>query len=141
MSRGDVYMVSLNPAHGHEQRGRRPVLVISPTAFNQAAKLPVILPITSGGEFACRVGFAVPQHASRPKALCVVTNRGPRFTRSWRQKSGVRPPEIVYEVLARAARCSYSARAHESRSRPSGEGQNRVAHAMSVLLELSAVGR
>ena len=43
------YMVSLDPTHGHERRGRRPVLVISPTAFNQATKLPVILPITSGG--------------------------------------------------------------------------------------------
>ncbi len=59
MKRGDIYMVSLNPALGHEQQGHRPVLVISATAFNDATKLPVVLPITSGGDFARRLGFAV----------------------------------------------------------------------------------
>ena len=53
-------MVSLDPTAGHEQRGSRPVLVVSPDAFNEATKLPVICPITKGGEFARRLGFAVP---------------------------------------------------------------------------------
>jgi mRNA interferase ChpB len=56
---GDIYLVSLDPTTGHEQRGSRPVLVVSPTEFNEATKLPVILPITHGGEFARRLGFAV----------------------------------------------------------------------------------
>src|SRR5258708_12613608 len=60
MNRGDIYMVSLDPTQGHEQHGHRPVLVISPTLFNAATKLPVVLPITNGGEFARRIGFAVP---------------------------------------------------------------------------------
>jgi mRNA-degrading endonuclease toxin of MazEF toxin-antitoxin module len=30
MERGDVYLVSLDPTAGHEQKGKRPVLVISP---------------------------------------------------------------------------------------------------------------
>lgn len=59
MKCGDIYMVSLDPTTGHEQRGSRPVLVVSPTEFNEATKLPVILPITHGGEFARRLGFAV----------------------------------------------------------------------------------
>lgn len=59
MKRGDIYMVSLDPTTGHEQRGSRPVLVVSPTEFNEATKLPVILPIIHGGEFARRLGFAV----------------------------------------------------------------------------------
>jgi mRNA interferase ChpB len=42
-------MVSLDPTQRHEQRGHRPVVIISPTAFNNATKLPVILSITSGG--------------------------------------------------------------------------------------------
>jgi mRNA interferase ChpB len=33
---------------------------VSPAEFNEATKLPVILPITNGGEFAKRIGFAVP---------------------------------------------------------------------------------
>lgn len=59
MKCGDIYLVSLDPTTGHEQRGSRPVLVVSPTEFNEATKLPVILPITHGGEFARRLGFAV----------------------------------------------------------------------------------
>ncbi len=48
MNRGDIYLVSLGPTQGPEQRGSRPVLVISPTPFNWATKLPVVLPIISG---------------------------------------------------------------------------------------------
>lgn len=35
ISRGQVYMVDLNPAKGREQRGRRPVLVVSADAINR----------------------------------------------------------------------------------------------------------
>ena len=55
MKRGDIYRVSLDPTAGHEQSGSRPVLV----EFNLTTKLPLVLPITSGGEFARRLGFAV----------------------------------------------------------------------------------
>jgi mRNA interferase ChpB len=60
MKRGDVYMVDLEPTQGREQHGRRPVVIVSPDTFNQVTRLPVILPITNGGEFARRIGFAVP---------------------------------------------------------------------------------
>lgn len=59
MKRGDIYMVSLNPTHGREKQGHRPVLIVSPTEFNVVTKLPVVLPITNGGEFARRIGFSV----------------------------------------------------------------------------------
>src|SRR3954469_16421461 len=60
VKRGEIWMVSLEPTEGREQRGHRPVLIVSPDAFNAATKLPVVLPITNGGEFARRIGFAVP---------------------------------------------------------------------------------
>ena len=60
MKRGDIYLVTLDPTAGREQRGSRPVLVVSPEAFNKATKLPLVLPITNGGDFARRPGFAVP---------------------------------------------------------------------------------
>jgi mRNA interferase ChpB len=59
VKRGDIYMVSLNPTQGREQQGHRPVLIVSPSEFNSATKLPVVLPITNGGDFARRIGFAV----------------------------------------------------------------------------------
>lgn len=59
MTRGDIYLVSLDPTEGREQRGNRPVLVVSPGRFNAVTKLPVVLPITRGGSFAHRIGFTV----------------------------------------------------------------------------------
>ena len=46
--RGEIWLADLNPVRGHEQAGRRPVLVASVDTFNQGrADLVVILPITS----------------------------------------------------------------------------------------------
>ena len=49
MQRGDIWLVS-------EQRGTRPVLIVSPDAFNKLTGVPVVLPITTGGSFARRRG-------------------------------------------------------------------------------------
>ena len=35
MERGDIYIVDLDPTKGREQRGTRPVMVVSKAAFNQ----------------------------------------------------------------------------------------------------------
>jgi mRNA-degrading endonuclease toxin of MazEF toxin-antitoxin module len=43
MERGDIYLVSLDPTSGHEQRGTRPVLVVSGSAFNRLTKTLVVL--------------------------------------------------------------------------------------------------
>jgi mRNA interferase ChpB len=95
MNRGDIYMVSLDPTLGHEQSGQRPVLVVSPTKFNEATKLPVVLPITSGGEFARRLGFAVPLSGTKTTGIVLdLQARGGR-------KVDTLPPEILDEVLAR----------------------------------------
>ena len=104
MKRGDIYLVSLDPTEGHEQRGSRPVLVVSPTEFNEATKLPVICPITSGGDFARRIGFAVP--VAGIKTTGVVRCDQPRVldlgARNAR-KVDTLPASIMEEVLARLA--------------------------------------
>lgn len=47
-SRGEIWLVSLNPTQGREQAGTRPALVISVDIFNHgAAELVVVIPITS----------------------------------------------------------------------------------------------
>jgi mRNA interferase MazF len=46
--RGDVWLADLNPTFGHEQGGRRPVLVVSVDSFNAGLSgLVVVLPVTS----------------------------------------------------------------------------------------------
>jgi mRNA interferase MazF len=48
ISRGEVWIVDLNPVRGHEQAGKRPGLIISVDLFNQSPSgLIVVLPITS----------------------------------------------------------------------------------------------
>lgn len=47
-SRGDIWLIDLNPIRGREQAGKRPCLVISVDLFNQGASgLVVVLPVTS----------------------------------------------------------------------------------------------
>lgn len=90
MRRGEIWLVSLDPASGHEQKGRRPVLIVSPEAFNQVTKLPVVLPITSGRGFARTAGFAVQLtgagtttrgvvRCDQPRVLDLAARRGRRI--------------------------------------------------------------
>ena len=47
-SRGEIWLLDLNPARGHEQAGKRPGLVVSVDLFNHGpAGLVVVVPITS----------------------------------------------------------------------------------------------
>ncbi|MBK7675309.1 MAG: type II toxin-antitoxin system PemK/MazF family toxin [Candidatus Accumulibacter sp.] len=104
MERGDIYLVSLDPTAGHEQRGTRPVLVVSPLAFNRLTKTPVVLPITSGGNFARTAGFAVSLMGVGTHTTGVVRCDQPRAldlaARSARKLESV-PSTIVDEVLAK----------------------------------------
>ena len=88
MKRGEIWLVSLDPSSGHEQKGRRPVLIVSPEAFNRITKVPVVVPITSGGNFARMAGFAVPLTGSKttgvvrcdqPRALDLAARGGSRL--------------------------------------------------------------
>src|SRR5271157_4309089 len=104
MRRGEIWVVGLDPAEGHEQKGRRPVLVISPDAFNQVTKVPVVLPITSGGSFARTAGFAVALAGAGVKTTGVVRCDQPRAldlrARGGRKLESIRAA-IVDEVLAK----------------------------------------
>lgn len=104
MNRGDIYMVSLNPTQGREQQGHRPVLIVSPTEFNAATKLPVVLPITNGGDFARRIGFSVAisgitttgiVRCDQPRVLDIAERGG--------RKVDTLPTPLMDEVLAKVA--------------------------------------
>ena len=45
--RGDAVWLNLNPQSGREQAGRRPVLILSPLAYNAKVGLAIICPITN----------------------------------------------------------------------------------------------
>src|SRR5262249_30725767 len=106
MERGDVYLVSLDPTAGHEQQGKRPVLVISPSNFNRMTGVPVVLPITTSGGFARMAGFAVTLMGAGTQTTGVVRCDQPRAL-DLRARAGKKiesvPDEIVDEVLSRVA--------------------------------------
>jgi len=106
MKRGEIWLVSLDPTSGHEQKGRRPVFIVSPEPFNQVTKVPVVLPITGGGSFARTAGFAVSLSGAgtqttgvvrcdQPRALDLAARGGKRLESA--------PEAIVDEVLAKVA--------------------------------------
>lgn len=45
--RGDIVYLNFNPTMGHEQRGERPTLVLSPVEYNRVSALALFMPITS----------------------------------------------------------------------------------------------
>ena len=97
-------MVSLNREQGKEQQGHRPVLIVSPAAFNEATTLPVVLPITNGGELARRTGFAVEisginttglVRCDQPRVLDIAERQG--------RKVDTLPAALLEDVLAKVA--------------------------------------
>lgn len=95
-------MVSLNPAQGRVQQGHRPVLIVSSSQFNAATILPVVLPITNGGDFARRIGFAVEItgikttgliRCDQPRVLDIAERQG--------RKVDTLPAALLHDVLAK----------------------------------------
>jgi len=106
MQRGEIWLVGLDPAEGHAQKGRRPVLIVSPEAFNKTTKVPVVLPIASGGNFARTAGFAVPLTGAGTKTTGVVRcdqHRALDLGARNGSKLEAVPDAIMDEVLARLA--------------------------------------
>ena len=104
MRRGDIYLVALDPTEGHEQQGTRPVLVVSPDEFNKVTQVPIVVPITTGGNFARTAGFAVSLEGTglrttgivrcdQPRALDLKARNGKRLERA--------PSDVMGEVLAK----------------------------------------
>ena len=70
LRRGDVVWAELNPTRGHEQAGRRPVLVLSRDVFNARSGTVIAAAITSQ-----------PQKAGFPLTLKIESARLPK--ESW----------------------------------------------------------
>lgn len=104
MDRGEIWLVSLDPIAGHEQSGKRPVLIVSKASFNKLTRLPVVVPVTSGGNFARTAGFAVSLDGGGTKTTGVIRCDQPR-TIDMEARNGKRleriPDSITNEVLAR----------------------------------------
>jgi mRNA interferase MazF len=44
---GDIIAITFDPQSGHEQKGRRPALVVSKDLFNRSTGLAIVCPVTN----------------------------------------------------------------------------------------------
>ncbi len=100
MERGDIYVVALDPISGHEHRGQRPVVVLTPRAFNDLTSVPVVLPITTGGSFARVHGFAVSLAGAGLATQGVVRCDQPRALDLRSRKARATRERVPYEIMA-----------------------------------------
>ena len=79
-------------------------MIVSPDKFNALTKVPIVVPITSGGNFARTAGFAVSLDSAGTRTKGVVRCDQPRpidlSARKARKLESV-PDAIIDEVLAR----------------------------------------
>ena len=104
MKRGEIWLVDLDPSFGHEQRGKRPVLVVSTADFAKVTGVALICPISGGANITRDAGFAVSLSGAGTRTTGVVIASQCR-TVDLRARQGrrveVAPDFIVDEVLAR----------------------------------------
>jgi mRNA interferase MazF len=99
--RGHALWLSLSPTLGHEQGGRRPVVVLSPGFYNKRSGLLVACPITSRAK-----GY--PFEVPIPPGLAIsgVVLADQIRSLDWKARDIVRiailPLELVEEILARS---------------------------------------
>ena len=98
--RGDAVWITLDPQAGHEQAGRRPALVLSPSTYNGRVGLALFCPITNQAK---GYPFEVPIPAGAPVTGVVGADQVKSL--DWRARRaapiGAVPEEVVAEVLQR----------------------------------------
>ena len=103
--RGDIICLDFDPSAGHEQRGTRPALVLSPEAFNRLG-MALACPVTCGGAFARGRAWTVPLAGAELATDGVVLCNQVR-TVDWKARRAqfieAVSAELIADVLARVA--------------------------------------
>ncbi len=98
--RGDAVWITLDPQAGHEQAGRRPALVLSPSTYNGRVGSALFCPITNQIK---GYPFEVPLPAGLPVTGVVGADQVKSL--NWRVRKTVHigsvPEEVVEQVLQR----------------------------------------
>ena len=102
-SRGDIWLVDLNPVRGHEQGGKRPCLVVSVDLFNQGPSgLTVVLPITTKDKgIPFHVEVNPPEASLREKSFIKCEDVRSISIDRFSQRLGVVSPETMMRVEER----------------------------------------
>jgi len=98
--RGDIIWADLNPTIGHEQTGKRPVLILSHEVFNKRSGTVIAVSITSQPQ---RAGFPLTlelQESNLPKRSWVkISQIRTLSVKRLRKKIGVAKPEETNLII------------------------------------------
>lgn len=104
--KGDFVVLTFDPQSGHEQKGRRPALVISNTLFNQHTGLAIVCPITkTNRDFPFHV--AVPKESSLTGFIMVEQVKSVDFKKRKTKYIEKSSDETLNEVLGILDACVY----------------------------------
>lgn len=98
--RGDIIWINMSPQAGHEQSGRRPAVVLSPSTYNARAGLALMCPVTSRVK---GYPFEVTLPPDLPASGVVLSDQIRSL--DWRQRQAefiaTLPMSVIEDVLAR----------------------------------------
>ena len=102
--KGDFITLSFDPQSGHEQKGRRPALVISNFLFNRATGLAIVCPITNTNR---NIPFHLPVPGSSSLTGFIMVEQVKSADYNARKVKFVEkaPPELVEDVIALVEVC------------------------------------
>jgi len=93
---GDMVWLNFNPASGHEQKGRRPAVVITPLSYNSASGLCFVLPVTSKEK---GYPFEVPLQGGNETHGVILTDQG--RTVDWKVRQAVKIESLPEDTMGR----------------------------------------
>ena len=104
--KGDFIAVTFDPQSGHEQRGRRPALVVSNDLFNEHTGLAIVCSVTSTRR---DYPFHVPIPANKGVTGIVLVEqvKSIDFRARRAKRIGTAPAEVLQEALSLLDACIY----------------------------------
>jgi mRNA interferase MazF len=104
--KGDFIVVTFDPRSGHEQKGRRPALVVSNDLFNRHTGMAVVCPVTKTDR---RFPFHVAIQPGGPVSGFVMAEqvKSTDFRSRRAARIGRASPALVDEVLAILDACLF----------------------------------
>ncbi|MYA28386.1 MAG: type II toxin-antitoxin system PemK/MazF family toxin [Nitrospira sp. SB0666_bin_27] len=105
--KGDFVILTFDPQAGHEQKGRRPALVVSNTLFNRHTGLAMVCPITKASR---KIPFhvAVPEESSLTGYIMVEQLKSVDSARRRVKFIEKAPGFVLDEVLSILDACLYT---------------------------------
>ena len=102
--RGDLVWLEFDPQAGHEQRGLRPALVLSPLEYNRKVGLAVVCPLTTkikGYPFEVKVADST--EGERPSVVLADQVRSVDWNARSARRFGRASPETLSQVTHKLA--------------------------------------